>query len=893
MVSIVDPLPRRFTPFPRSAIGQSIPARFEEQARRYPDRLAVKSQRDAWSYAELDGRADQIARAILAARGDGQGPVALLLPQGALLVAATLGVLKAGRIYVPLDAAFPGARLAELLADCQATLVAADAERRPLAESVAPPHARVLEVGGAADRADARARLEVPADASAYIYYTSGSTGRPKGVLDTHRNVLHNVMRYTNSLRIGPDDRLTLLQGPSFSGAVSSMFAALLNGAAVFPYDVPAQGADRIADWLRREEITIYHSVPSLFRHVAPFGESLPALRLIRLEGDRAAVTDIALFQAHFSADCTLVNGLGATECGLVRQYFVGRETPVPASVVPIGYPVEDMDVVLLDESGREALPGQVGEIAVRSRYLVPGYWRRPDLTAAAFVADPRDPLLRTYRTGDLGRLRPDGCLEHLGRTDSQVKIHGNRVEAAEVEAALLGSGRLREAAVVTREDDGDEPRLVAYVVPGPDPPTVSALRRDLAERLPEYMIPSVYVALDALPLNANRKVDRRALPVPDGRRPPLDEAFVGPRTLFELELARIWGEVLRVEPVGIRDSFFDLGGSSLLALRMIERVEHAIGRKVPLSVMLSGPTVEHLAEAIQEEAAELRAPIVAVQTSGGEPPFFFLHGDYLSGGFFSAGLARHLGPDQPFYAVPPCGADGQAVPASYQEMARWHLDAILSVSPRGPYRLGGLCNGGLVAFEVARLLSARGERVERLVVVGASASNAAPAWVWLRRLARWTGAARGREPGHRASGLLELRDALDRTTGLDRARAILTRPRRVFRLLAAAMPDGLPAPTGNGATSRETLAARRERLRNAYLDIDAAYVPGRYAGRVALLWPSEDPLSPARAARWWQRLAAEVDAHVVPGTHVTCLTDHVRPTAEVLRRCLRTVGPS
>ncbi len=845
---------RSFEPFSPREIEQSIPARFEAQVRRYPDRLAVKSGADAWTYAELDRAADRIAHAVVAAGGEGEEPVGLLVEQGALLIAVILGVLKAGKIYVPLDPSFPKARLAEMLADAQARVVVASAAARLLATATAPPGARVIEASAESGDAPVEHRaVSISAGSAAYIYYTSGSTGRPKGVVDTHRNVLHNVLRYTNSLRVTPDDRLTLLQGPSFSGAVSSMFTALLNGAAVFPFDVGREGVDRIAGWLRREAITIYHSVPSLFRCVATSGAAFPALRLIRLEGDRASAADLAAFQSAFAPPCVLVNGLGATECGIVRQYFVGAGSAAPPGLVPIGYPVQDMDVAVLDEAGGELGAGQVGEIAVRSHYLARGYWRRPDLTAAAFSADPRDPALRTYRTGDLGRLRVDGCLEHLGRKDAQVKIRGNRVETAEVEAALLAVETIREAAVVTREQSS-EPALVAYVVPSGDgPPNVSALRRRLAERLPDYMIPSVYMPLDALPLNDNRKVDRRALPAPDGRRPVLDEVLVPPRNLLQRQLGLIWERVLEVRPVGIRDSFFDLGGSSLLAMRMMDEVEAALGRKMPLSVMLSGATIEHLADAIQEQAAEFRAPVVPVQPGGRRPPLFFLHGDYLSGGMFCAGLARHLGPDQPFFAVPPCGLDGEPVPASYREMARRHVEAIIAVEPVGPYRLGGLCNGGLVAYEVARLLEARGARVDLLAAVGACASD-----VWPARTRR----------------LVRLAAGLRRSA------------RRRIKELTKQGRDA-DSPTGPDGRAAETPESRRARLRETYLQVHERYVPGRYSGRVTLFWPADDPIAPEQAVEWWRRLTPSVDVHVVPGTHVTCLTDHARSAAEFLGRCL------
>ena len=891
-MTVTDSTPAgRFIPFAKAAIEQSIGTRFEEQVRLRPGRLAVKSQGDAWSYSELNETANRIAHAILAARGSAEEPVALVLDQGVRLVAAILGVLKAGKIYVPLDPAFPRARIGSMLSDSQAPLILADEHTRALADEVASGRATVLDLGETAAGVPGEHPLpEIPPGANAYIYYTSGSTGRPKGVLDTHRNVLHNVMRYTNTLRISPDDRLTLLQGPSFSGAVSSMFAALLNGAAVFPFDVPKEGADRIAGWLRREAITIYHSVPSLFRHVATSGEAFPALRIIRLEGDRASARDIELYQKHFSEGCTLVNGLGATECGIVRQYFVGPETPVPEGVVPIGYPVEDMEILLLDESGRAVGAGEVGEIAVRSHYLGPGYWRQPELTAAAFGADPAGEL-RVYRTGDLGRMRPDGCLEHLGRKDSQVKIRGNRVEAAEVEAALLSIGTLKEAAVTTRQEGTGEPRLVAYLVPATDPaPTVTALRRHLAERLPDYMIPSTYIGMEALPLNANGKVDRRALPAPDGRRPALDEAFVAPHTMLQLQLALIWQSVLGVEPVGIRDSFFDLGGYSLLAVQMMDQVERVLDRKLPLSVLLAGATIEHLADAIQQDAGEVRAPVVSVQPGGTQPPFFFLHGDYLSGGFYCANLARHLGPDQPFHALPPCGLEGQAVPSSYEAMARRHLEALRSVQSEGPYRLGGLCNGGLVAFEMARLLAAHGQRVDVLVPVAASASNARPAWRGLRRLLRSVTALRGYGPDQQRYWLVELHEILVQLEGMtprQRAAFALTLPRKIWWLLRSGS-EGVPGIRPGPEKAPGTPQERRALLRQVYLGIDAEHVLRRYAGPVTVLWPAEDPVEPEEAAQWWRRVAPRVDVRVVPGTHATCLTEHVSAAAEVLRHCLR-----
>jgi amino acid adenylation domain-containing protein len=606
-----------FVPFPRAALEGSLTARFAEQVARHPGRLALKMGAERLTYEALDRAANRIAHAVLDRLGGGNGPVALLLPQSVDQVTAVLGALKAGAIYVPLDPTHPEARLAGAIGDAEARLVLTLAAHADLARRAAP-RATVLALDAlGAHGVETPPALDVAPDAGAYIFYTSGSTGRPKGVLDTHRNVLHNVMRYTNTLHLCADDRLTLLQGPSFSGAVSSLFGALLNGAAVFPFDVARDGADRIAAWLAVEGITVYHSVPALFRVVADEGRPLPALRVIRLEGDRATPHDLALFRERFGPDCVLVNGLGATECGLVRQFFFTTRDSVPEGVVPIGAPVEDMEIVLLDEAGLPAVAGETGEVAVRSAYLAAGYWKQPALTAARFIEEPGRPDTRLYRTGDLGRLRADGMLEMLGRRDGHAKVRGQRVEVAEAEAALLALSGVAEAVALVREDQPGAPRLVAYLVPvNGRTLEVGELRRALAARLPDVMVPSAFVVLDRLPLDGNRKVDRRALPAPVAGHPASGTTRVAPRTPREFELARVWAAVLGVDDIAVEDDFFDLGGNSLLAALVLGRARTAWDVDIPLPIFIQHPTIAALAQAIEatpRESAALRpagAPI-------------------------------------------------------------------------------------------------------------------------------------------------------------------------------------------------------------------------------------------------------------------------------------------
>jgi acyl-coenzyme A synthetase/AMP-(fatty) acid ligase len=419
----------------------------------------------------------------------------------------------------------------------------------------------------------------VTPDAIAYILYSSGTTGEPKGIFQNHRNVLHKVMNYTNTSHLATEERLSLLVSLGFSAAVPNVFAALLNGAALFPFSLKEGGLANLSKRLIEERITIYQSVTSVFRNFVDTlsgAEEFPELRLIDLFGDPVLPGDIERYKKYFSVHCLLRNRMASTELGDALQYFVSKETPIKGGVVPVGHPVQDKEILLLDEAGRDVGFNQLGEIVVRSRYLALGYWGKPELTRATFLSDPRGGNGRIYRTGDLGYKLPDGCLVHVGRNDFQVKVRGYRFEVSEIERLLLNLTAVKAAVVVAREDQDDpgEQRLVAYLVPDNCPaPSVSELRDFLKDKLPDYMVPSAFVFLDRLPLTHNGKIDRKALPVPDQCRPELEEIYVAPRTPVEEMIAEIWAEVLKLDRVGVHDNFFDLGGHSLLATQIISKV--------------------------------------------------------------------------------------------------------------------------------------------------------------------------------------------------------------------------------------------------------------------------------------------------------------------------------
>jgi len=590
-----------FVEFDKEEVEQSIPDRFEQMVRRYPERIAVKTKNYTLTYAELNRMANRVARAILARRGEGGEPIALLLEHDAPMVAAILGTLKAGKIFVPLDPSYPQAGLNYLFEDSQAALIVTDNKNLLVAEGLARSVRQLINIDELdSSLSDENIGLPLSPDTLAYILYTSGSTAQAKGVLQNHRNTLHTIMNYTNAFRVCVYDRLTLLHSCNFSVAIIDVFCALLNGAAVYPFNVRAEGMDHLTDWLVHEEITIYNWNPAAFRSFVgtlTMKDELPKLRLVVLGSEPVISRDAELYKKYFSPQCILVNRLGSTETTNFRLYFIDRDAQINGTIVPVGYAVEDMEVLLLDGGGERVGFNEVGEIAVKSRDLAVGYWRNPALTRAVFLPDPMGGNQRIYLTGDLGRMRPDGCLTHVGRKDFQVKIRGYRIELGEIEAALLNLYVVKQAVVVARGNEAGDDCLTAYVVPSVNPrPTMSALRRALAKRLPDYMIPAAFVVVDSLPLLPNGKVDRRALPAPGRTRPELEVPFVSPRTPIEEALAGIWAEALGIDQVGVVDNFFDLGGHSLLAGRVISRMRDTFQMDVPIQSFLEAPTVADIA---------------------------------------------------------------------------------------------------------------------------------------------------------------------------------------------------------------------------------------------------------------------------------------------------------
>jgi amino acid adenylation domain-containing protein len=889
--------------FEEGEVDDTIPSRFAKTVGAYSQRKAVVGRELELSYQQLDEISDRIAHAIRTndknvadtAEGEARATV-VMLSQGVVAVAAILGALKAGTFYVPIDPNSTSVWLEEVCAEVRPGTVLTDAAHLEMAEAAGsgavtvdieelvrdrlPLSAHDEVLGSVPDSFLSKSVTPAP-DSVAYVFFTSGTTGEPKGVIDSHRNVLHNIMRYTNAMSIGPSDRLTLLQSIGFSGTVSSLFSALLNGACIYPVDLRRETGPSLAGWLQQHEITIYHSVPSLFRTIARGNEHFPAVRVVRLEGDQASTRDVERFREHFPRGSVLVNGLGTTETGIVCQYFMDHDTALPTDVVPIGYPCEGMEVLIVGQDGSEAADGEIGEIAVRSRYLATGYWNRPELTGSAFTPVRGADGVRMYRTGDQGRRSEGGLIEHLGRVDARLRLHGRWVEIAVVEEAVVRLPGIREAVVGTYSLAHDEKRLAAYVVTERDQPLhTGVLRTLLAEAVPIHAIPSRFVKLDQLPLSSNGKTDRSALPPPARTRPHLDVDYVRPFSSLQQQITELWSDVLGIDVIGIRDDFFELGGDSVLAMTMLARLEELVHRRLPPDIMLRGATVEYFADALLRNEEDLHHSIVPINAHGDRAPLFFLHGDYVSGGFYAIELARLLGSDQPFYAIPPCGMTGGSVPSTYAAMAERHIEAMKTVQPQGPYVIAGTCNGGLVGYEMARLLAQRGEEVSALLMIDSSAANLEFREMWTKceRL-RWLGVS----ADLRATIFLRLRIHAVRFGGTVAWRAAAHYANRVWsRITTRITHRGADWPI---EFNRRSAAGYWSRFRGVYLRIDHVYFPGEYGGRVVLLWPDERaPETLAKALGWWQMVCPQIEGRSVPGDYHTCLTQHAGRLAEVMR---------
>ena len=589
--------------------SDSIPQRLQNVVRQYPERLAIKMGDRTWTYDSLNRQANRIAYAILETRGQGSEPIALLFEHGVGFIAAILGVLKAGKFFVAVDSALPKRRIEYILQDAGTGLIISNDANWVFASKIAGNGVALIST----DKVDPEISgenidLHIPSTSLASLVYTSGSTGTPKGVTETHQNVLEGGRIIALRENIRPSDKLTLLQSLTFVSGRVNLFMALSNGASLFPFDVRVASMPQLGEWLRSEEITVLYCPVALFRELAdslPGAGCLPNLRLIHLSGAPITALDFDRYKKHFGANTLLDIAMGSTEARLIGAAVLDRHFSFPSEGTPVGYAAPGKRLSILDEHNREVAPGQAGQIAVKGRNLSPGYWRNPDLTRNRYLPDPDGTDEQIYLTGDVGRLLPDGFLIHLGRADTMIKIRGYRVDFAEVEQAIRQHWQVSDAGIAAWPREDGEKYLAAYVVARAQPRVILAeIRAFLRETLPNYMIPTTFTFLQSLP-RTNGKLDRSALPPPDRGRPDLEQPYAPPQGDIEALLAQIWEDVLNLRPVGIHDNFFDLGGHSLAASRVVSRVLKHFQLQISLQSLFQVPTIAQMAALITEHQGE------------------------------------------------------------------------------------------------------------------------------------------------------------------------------------------------------------------------------------------------------------------------------------------------
>jgi amino acid adenylation domain-containing protein len=712
-----DSIDWAFEPFEQAVLDGSISDRFDAIARRYPTRLAITDLHGSLTYAELAGQVDAIAAAIAAATAERSGTVAILLANEARFPAAILGALAAARGCVPLAADDPVERNQMIAADALAAAVVsagafADHARRLF------PELPVIDIETLRRDALTGPRRRPTGADLAYIIYTSGSTGKPKGVYQNHRGLLDDLRRAADSLHLSCDDRQALFYTPSLISGFRVALGSLLAGGSLHilpPRELKPAG---LASAIRAQGITIFRAVPTLFRHVVEAlgpDERLDSLRIVLLGGDRVEWRDFDACRRGCSPDCRFGMHLGATESStLYLQWFVDERLRQSSPRLPVGRAMPGRSVRLVDESGNPVAEGEVGEFHVSGRHLALGYWRDPELTARAFASDPADPELRTYRTGDLGRKRPDGLYEFVGRKDQQIKLHGHRIEPGEIESALRTCASVRDAAVVVRRGDTGVPRaLVAYAEL--DPETAEPLPRHLtamlAERIPRHMMPSSIVIAKELPRLPNLKVDRVRLAEIDAGRVAADAAVAegAPRTMLAAQLCALYARVTDAARVGAHDNFFELGGDSLTALLLITEIRQTLGHAVTLGDVFDHATPAALAEYLAAERPaspddDTLPTLFVVPGAGGDSPRLQRLRQRCA---HSMRIVMLEFPDWPLLVAPGFGT---------AQLIASLIEQIEAACGDGPILLAGYSVGGFIAYDVAQALADR--RVGLLAII-------------------------------------------------------------------------------------------------------------------------------------------------------------------------------
>ncbi|MEE7625164.1 amino acid adenylation domain-containing protein [Methylobacter sp. Wu8] len=858
---------------PEYASSRSIVELFQRQAQLTPDNTALLFEHQPLSYRELDLYSSKLANYLLdqgVAAGD---PVGVCMGRGLQMVAAMLAVFKAGAVYVPIAPDYPEQRIRHLLDDSKTKLLMTEAKLRGNIQALASACICVAvdQVWNEILASAADLTPQISPEQAAYVIYTSGSTGLPKGVTIAHGAISHHCQVMRDYYRLTPEDKVLQFASVNVDASLEQLLPGLLTGATVVIRPDELWSPQAFRNNVLELGISVADVPPSylyellLDTRTDAEWAALRPLRLVITGGEALTPETLSLWRSSPLRGCRLVNAYGPTETTITSTVFeTGAKTPESAIAVniPIGRPLAGESAYILDAYGQPVPVGVPGELHIGGAGLAIGYLNQPELTRQKFIDNPVNPGSLVYKTGDLARWLDDGTIAFLGRLDHQVKIRGFRVECGEIEAALQDLDSVRQAVVLARPVNGTT-QLVAFIVPTEDQNPLSSadLKQALAARLPDYMIPAVFVPLAQIPVTPGGKVDRAALMQLDSGSVE-NRCHVAPRTETEAQLAEIWRQLLNVERVGVHDNFFDLGGHSLLSVRLMAVIHKKLGQELPLSSLFQAPDIAGQAKLLQQKRQPW-TPLVCLQPNGDMAPLFCIHA--VAGNVLCyQELSRHIGRQRPFYGLQAPDIDSGAHPGCIEELAALYIAAIRSVQAQGPYHLGGWSMGGVIAYEMAGQLQQAGEQVGTLALIESYTPEAVQAFErdYLDK---------NLLPGDDGETLLLMMFA--RELGLDDAEA---------------MPD--QATAASGLTRR--LNALFNQAKHAGLlpeDIDSAqlhrlfsvfeanvramnrYVPGQYRGDVRLLHAGSANQEYANGG-WAELINGDLSIEAVPGDHYSIL---------------------
>lgn len=877
---------------------------FESQVVRAPDAVAVVFDGKSLTYGELNHRANQLAHALQKRGIRPEVPVGICIERSLEMIVGLLAIVKAGGAYVPLDPTYPPDRLTHILSDSQLAVVLTQEKFLSLLPEPTIPKicldrdCPILAVESSENPVSSATSRHL-----AYIIYTSGSTGKPKGVLIEHRSAMNTILDINRRFQVNASDRVLSVCSLNFDLSVYDVFGVLaVGGTVIVPQPAIAPDLDHWLDLMEQYQVTLWNSAPPVMQmlvgHSIDRCRTLPAdLRLVLLSGDWIPVTLPGLVRQLKTGQekVAIISLGGATEASIWSIFYPIEDIAPGWKSIPYGKPLANQQFYVLNERLQPVPVGKVGELYIGGDGVARGYLNRPDLNQTKFIADPFRPEAGTlYRTGDLGRYQSDGTIEFLGRIDYQVKIRGFRVELGEIEVVLSQHPAIRETVVLTQDDEMGNKRLVAYWVSERSYverlPTellstgqlINLIRSFLQAKLPHYMIPSVFVHLDALPLTPNGKLDRHALPIPDlcnsGSNSTSDNSCVAARNPIEQQLVAIWQACLKVKPISVTDNFFELGGHSLLAVQLWSQIEKTFNTELPLFTLFQSPTIEQLARQLVQTHDSPEVPpcpsLVVIQPgqADGKPPLFCIH--VLGRGLkFYRPMLKYIDPQQTVYGLSTHIA-GEAFPSNQvEDLAAHYLQQIRMLQPEGPYFLAGISFGGLVAFEIAQQLHAQNQEVALLALMDTQLSQA-----FQRSTKSYRLATHRSQLLQKGVGYLFEKTQQWLTKRTEDLTAFLRNPyyrlgAKIYHLIQQPIPEDWQDFLHEAQNKRAT----------------ATYTPKVYAGNITLYKATDQRIGAGTIldpTLGWQHIVLErLEVYEIPGNHLGMLQE---PSAQALGTALQ-----